>query len=111
MTNSKLLLALVGGLAMPLGALAGALGDPLPQPGYDVPTYQEQIQHDQMSMRTGAEGSPGMTMFDRLDTNKDGILNRDEAANSATVNRDFSTLDQDADGKISHEEWKAGGGM
>ncbi len=115
MKNSKLLLALISGLVMPLGnAVAESLADPQASPGYDVPTYQEKIEYGKMSdraMRTGAEGSPGMTMFDRLDINKDGFLNRDEGANSATVNRDFTSLDQDADGKISHEEWKAGGGM
>lgn len=113
MKNSKLLLALVSGLAMPLAAVAESLSDPLPSPGYDVTPFDQKIRHGQMTgaMRTGAEGSPGMTMFDRLDINKDGLLSRDEAANSATVNRDFNTLDQDADGKITHEEWKAGGGM
>ncbi|MDG2532727.1 EF-hand domain-containing protein [Sphingomonas sp. HITSZ_GF] len=53
----------------------------------------------------------GMAMLDRLDTNKDGVITRDEF--SADVARRFAKLDADKDGKVSQAELQAAspGGM
>lgn len=112
MKNSKLLLALVGGLALPLGAMAAGPISESPPPLYDVVPIEQAYQQQQMSdraMRTGAEGSPGVSVFDRLDDNKDGFISMQEADKSATAKRDFNTLDRNMDGKVSHEEWNTGG--
>jgi len=42
--------------------------------------------------------------FRSLDTNKDGHVSRDEAKNSSELNRRFSELDKDGDGKLSAQE-------
>lgn len=112
MKRSTLILALVSGLAMPLAAAAETSSQPAAAPGYDVAPLEQKYQQQQMSdraMRLGAEGSAGATMFDRLDTNMDGAISKQEADKSSTVNRDFGTLDTNQDGAISREEWKAGG--
>lgn len=112
MKKSKLILALVGGLALPLGAAAAGPISLTPAPLYDVVPIEQAYQQQQMTdraMRTGAEGSPGVSVFDRLDDNKDGYISMQEADKSATAKRDFNTLDRDMDNKISHEEWNAGG--
>lgn len=53
----------------------------------------------------------GTAMFDRLDTNKDGVITREEY--NADVAARFAKLDTNKDGKISEEERQAapGGGM
>lgn len=55
----------------------------------------------------GAAEGDEMSMFEQLDTGKDGSINMDEAARSAQVTADFGQLDADANGSISREEWRA----
>lgn len=62
----------------------------------------------------GAEGraaSPmfDTPMFDQLDTNKDGYVDSQESETSSTAKGKFTDLDGNRDGKISREEWSAGG--
>lgn len=52
--------------------------------------------------RDTAAGS-SMT-FKSIDANKDGHVSRDEAKNSNELNRRFSELDRDGDGKLSAQE-------
>lgn len=55
----------------------------------------------------GAKGRSATSMFDQLDTNKDGYIDRTETARSATVRANFDSLDLDGDGRISRSEWEA----
>ena len=48
--------------------------------------------------------------FKSLDANKDGFVSRDEAKNSNELNRRFSELDKDGDGKLSSQELSGPGG-
>ncbi len=48
-----------------------------------------------------------MSMFEELDTNKDGAIDLDESARSAQVTADFRQIDQDANGRISQAEWRS----
>lgn len=48
-----------------------------------------------------------MTMFEQLDTNKDGSIDMDEASRSAQITSDFRQIDTDGDGRISRDEWQA----
>lgn len=137
MNTSKLLVALIAGLALPLAASAAGRYD---SPSYDqrsstsgsqssdtqvtpsdAPTTAGQPgmadqpnpttnQIDQPS-RTGVEGSPGLPMFDTLDANSDGYIDKNESARSATVKREFKSMDANRDDTISREEWKQGGGQ
>lgn len=115
MKSSRLLFALAGGWLLPLSvSAAGPVSEPLPPPGYDVTPLEQAYQEQQMTRRqmpAGAEGSAGVSIFDRLDSNKDGFLSTEEADQSPMAKRDFGTLDKDGDARISHEEWKTGGGM
>lgn len=51
--------------------------------------------------------SKGASPLNRLDTNKDGYVSKDEAKGSAEVSKNFSTLDKDHDGKLSPSELSA----
>jgi len=44
-----------------------------------------------------------------MDTNRDGFVSRDEARSSAELNRRFSELDKDGDGKLSAQELSGAG--
>jgi len=57
-------------------------------------------------LAAAAEGDE-MSMFEQLDTSKDGRINMDEAARSAQVTADFRQMDVDASGDVSREEWRA----
>jgi hypothetical protein len=45
--------------------------------------------------------------FDRLDTNHDGYVSRDEASHANELNTRFSEMDRDNDGKLSRQEYNA----
>jgi hypothetical protein len=45
--------------------------------------------------------------FDRLDTNHDGYVSRDEARNASELNSRFSELDRDNNGMLSRQEYNA----
>jgi hypothetical protein len=46
--------------------------------------------------------------FNSLDANKDGHISREEAKNSSELNKQFSQLDKDGDGKLSAAELGSG---
>jgi len=45
--------------------------------------------------------------FDELDTNADGAISKDEAAVDPPLAQVFGTLDKDADGRLTPEEYEA----
>lgn len=98
MSKSKLVLALVSGLALPLGALAA-------EPTSDKPAATGK------PAPAGAEGRAASPMFQQLDADKDGYVNAKESEKSATVKGNFKTMDKNQDGKISADEWREGGGQ
>ena len=51
----------------------------------------------------GADPEP--TLFDRLDTNKDGYLSKEELATPEAKNGNWIAIDRDRDGRISREEF------
>lgn len=111
MKKSKLVLALVSSLVLPLGVLAAE-----DRPGYQSgsqsgmmnPSDTGQSKMEKRGTATGAEGSVGVPMFDALDTNKDTYISKSELK-KLTAERHFRNLDTDRDGKLSREEWQAGG--
>jgi hypothetical protein len=65
------------------------------------------------SAASGGAGDAGNRMephprgFDRLDTNHDGYVSRDEASHANDLNTRFSEMDRDNDGKLSRQEYNA----
>ncbi len=57
---------------------------------------------------TGAEEAPFRSAFTQADTNGDGKLSKEEAAQVPTVGAKFEQLDRDRDGSLSLEEFGAG---
>jgi EF hand domain-containing protein len=60
-----------------------------------------------------SDSGPGMAKdspLNRLDTNKDGFVSKNEAKGSAEVSKNFSTLDKDHDGKLSPSELSGASG-
>ena len=45
--------------------------------------------------------------FNRLDTNHDGVISRDEAKADATLSQEWSKADTNKDGKIEESEFSA----
>jgi hypothetical protein len=72
-----------------------------------------QVTPEDPSKHTGTAGQgdamTGDSMWDDLDTNKDGYLTKDELQGSPALVTHFSKIDTDGDGKISQAEWKAYG--
>jgi hypothetical protein len=54
---------------------------------------------------SASTGGPDLSLFQQLDTNKDGYVDQQEANKSAQTKADFKALDANADGKISADEW------
>ena len=52
----------------------------------------------------GAPAAPGSSLFQALDTNKDGFVGRDEAKRSAEVSAGWKALDTNSDNRLSPEE-------
>jgi Ca2+-binding EF-hand superfamily protein len=49
----------------------------------------------------------GGEWFKRLDTNQDGVITKDEAANAKRIASNFDELDADHDGMITQDEMRA----
>jgi Ca2+-binding EF-hand superfamily protein len=54
---------------------------------------------------TAATDDPVSSIFQQLDTNKDGKISSEEAQASSVVSRSFAKADADGDGGISHDEF------
>jgi hypothetical protein len=69
-----------------------------------------QISPQEPSRATGAarEGDPmtGDADWDALNSNQDGYLTKEELQGSPALVHNFDRIDTDHDGKISREEWK-----
>lgn len=86
--------------AIPVAALAA---EPAPAPPSTPPV-------------SGAETAPGATtskqqtppLFEQLDTNHDGYVNKTEGKRSADITARFKALDGDHDWKISVTEYNKG---
>jgi hypothetical protein len=52
--------------------------------------------------------SAELSLFQQLDANKDGVVDKTEVNKSAQAKSEFKALDINADGKISAEEWVNG---
>ena len=48
-----------------------------------------------------------LSLFQQLDANGDGIVDKKEANKSAQAKSEFKSIDANGDGKISAEEWAA----
>ncbi|MBS1190184.1 MAG: hypothetical protein H6R10_1976 [Rhodocyclaceae bacterium] len=61
---------------------------------------------------TGSAGSGSPTAsldrFNSLDSNRDGVIYRSEAANDRDISARFDQLDTNRDGQVSLSEWQAG---
>jgi len=94
-TRFTSIVALAAALALPLGAAAADTA-----PSSSAP-------------KASSPGSPqtsaGMSPFKALDTNNDGFISRDEAKSSGALDKRFSELDLDRDGKLSQTELNAAG--
>ncbi|MEF8701307.1 MAG: hypothetical protein V5B33_18745 [Candidatus Accumulibacter sp. UW20] len=53
----------------------------------------------------GAQGRPASSMFNSLDTNRDGYIDSNEAASSTTLRSHREIIDFDRDGRISQIEF------
>lgn len=53
------------------------------------------------------DGANRKARVDQLDTNKDGLISRDEAAKAPRLSKAFDAIDSNKDGKLSREELAA----
>lgn len=63
---------------------------------------------------TGIAASPAAepsSQFNAIDTNKDGVITKNEAQASADLKARFEQLDSDRNGQISLSEWQAGSSL
>lgn len=83
---------------LPLGALAA---EPTP-----AATPGSAASREPPAAPAAREQAP--TLFQQLDANHDGFVNKEEAKRSADVTARFKDFDSDRDGKISLAEYKKG---
>ena len=86
----RTLIAFAVAAALPLTALA-QMGNPSAPP-------------KSPSASGSSSGMSSDSPLNRLDTNKDGFVSKDEAKGSAEVSKNFKSLDKDHDGKLSPAE-------
>lgn len=60
---------------------------------------------DHHGKKNGERGKGGDRMFEQLDTNRDGVITRDEFIAHAT--KRFEAMDANKDGQVTKEEAKA----
>lgn len=48
--------------------------------------------------------------FDSLDSNRDGVISKEEASRSSLSAKSLKSMDKNLDGKISKAEYESGGG-
>ena len=84
------IMALAGALALPLAATAQGTS---PTP----------------SSPPSSSSAGSASVLKSLDTNNDGFVSRDEAKKSTDIDKQFSQLDLDRDGKLSQAELNTAG--
>lgn len=102
------------------GGAAGATTAPLSSERATQPPPGGRLdEREGATPRAGAEPGAGATagasaaIFDRLDTNRDGYVSREEARAHTELSNQFSNLDKDGDGRLSQSEmggWDASTG-
>lgn len=103
MRKTNLAFAILGMITLPLGAIAAGGEKGMKE----HPSSTAPAPGGATGGTTGAEGRPASPMFSQLDANKDTYIDNKEAAKSATVQGNFSSMDKDGDGRISASEWSA----
>lgn len=94
-TRTRLATLCVVLAALPLGAIAA---DPAPATS-GTPAAAT-------TPGTTAAGAQAAPIFEQLDSNRDGVVTKDEAKRSADVTARFKELDADRDGRISAAEFR-----
>lgn len=104
-------LAIVAGLALPIAAEAGSTG-----PDSKHETKFQKLDTNKDGVISADERKVGQdARFKEKDTNNDGVISKDEATAAAQkkaaemVDRMFEKADTNKDGKISREEFDAAG--
>jgi len=74
-----------------------------------APAYAEDAPPSDPPLMADRE-QKGAQMFEQADSDKDGFLTKEEMlkAHEQRIDKVFSDLDQDGNGKVSHDEMKAG---
>ena len=91
------LLSAAAALAFAAGAAIAAPQAPQEDPMGKQPTDQ--------TMAQTSTTSAAQAKFDLIDTNHDGVIDRQEAAASKALTAEFSKLDANKDGKLSLTEF------
>ena len=89
-------------------AVASAFAAPFAASADDDKAQAAPGKTDKKGLGSPASGrtAGSAALFDRLDTNKDGFVTRDEARDATELQGRFAELDTDNDGKISRSEMR-----
>lgn len=113
MKNAKLLVTLIGGLSLPLAALAADYEKPSGSAAVSSDTGAASSGPQTSSEPFGARGRKAElifdpSMFEELDANKDGYIDGKESEASAASKTKFTDFDTNRDGLVSRGEWMTG---